>query len=93
VTPTFGPNRRKGKNIPPTVEFKTPDPERLPLPDPRLLHLHATCAEVAHLSGAAKYIEDTLDSMDEGAMGVLAEDGSSYTLEMAFARRADIAVC
>jgi hypothetical protein len=92
VTPTFGPKGRKGKNIPAMVEFKTPDPKRLPLPDPRLLHLHATCAEVAHLSGAAEYIEDILDNMDGGAMGVLAEDGSSYALEMAFARRGDIAV-
>ncbi|KAI6030005.1 hypothetical protein EDC04DRAFT_2572635 [Pisolithus marmoratus] len=34
------------------VTFSTPDPEKYPLPNPTYLALHATCAKVAHLSGA-----------------------------------------
>ncbi|OCH83562.1 hypothetical protein OBBRIDRAFT_697915, partial [Obba rivulosa] len=33
------------------VTFKSSAPD-LPLPDPELLELHATCCKVAHLSGA-----------------------------------------
>jgi hypothetical protein len=50
----------------------------LPLPDPRYLALHAACARVAHLSGAAEYIE-TFDRDMETTL-VLAKDGSSAKL-------------
>jgi hypothetical protein len=40
-----------------------------------LLALHATCCKVAHLSGAAEYIDMTYRDADE--MGVLAPDGTS----------------
>ncbi|KZP22999.1 hypothetical protein FIBSPDRAFT_823867 [Athelia psychrophila] len=50
----------------------------IPAPDPRYLKLHAACAQVAHLSGAAKYIDDILRDMEE--LGVLEKDGSSSDL-------------
>ncbi|KAK7047211.1 hypothetical protein VNI00_006877 [Paramarasmius palmivorus] len=44
------------------------------LPDPKLLALHATCARVAHMSGAAELLQQwDLDLEDKG---VLASDGS-----------------
>jgi hypothetical protein len=57
------------------VTFSTSDPEHLPVPSPDLLALHATCCKVAHLSGAAEYIDKNWDDLDE--TGVLAYDGSS----------------
>ena len=60
------------------VTFSTPDPEKLPLPKPAYLHLHATCAKVAHLSGASEYIEKALIDLEE--ICVLAEDGGSSHL-------------
>ncbi|KAL0959553.1 hypothetical protein HGRIS_011267 [Hohenbuehelia grisea] len=57
------------------VTFSTSDPVHLPLPSAELLALHATCAKVAHLSGAAEY----LDNMERRlkVSQVLASDGSS----------------
>ncbi|KAJ7867771.1 hypothetical protein B0H14DRAFT_333427 [Mycena olivaceomarginata] len=51
-----------------------PNGTTFPLPDPRLLALHAVCARVAHLSGAA----EVLDKFDRDVedVQVLAEDGS-----------------
>lgn len=57
------------------MTFTTPDPVNLPLPSPHLLALHATCAQVANLSGAKKYLDSVFQDMEE--MDVLAEDGSS----------------
>jgi hypothetical protein len=92
VTPRYGVRIRQRKNIPETVTFKTPDADLFPLPDPRLLKTHAACANVAHLSGAAKYMDDMLDNIDQGGISVLSEDGSSFALQMALARRSDINV-
>jgi hypothetical protein len=47
----------------------------LPVPAPELLALHATCCKVAHLSGAAEYIDMIYRDADE--IGVLAPDGTS----------------
>ncbi|EIW65116.1 uncharacterized protein TRAVEDRAFT_110998, partial [Trametes versicolor FP-101664 SS1] len=47
------------------------------LPDPRYLRLHAACARVAHLSGAAECIAKILR---EEAIKVLASDGGSSSL-------------
>jgi hypothetical protein len=41
---------------PMVVEF-TSEVEGVPLPDPLLLVLHATCARVAHMSGAAGFFD------------------------------------
>ncbi|KAH9958216.1 hypothetical protein BC827DRAFT_1261357 [Russula dissimulans] len=57
------------------VTFTTNDAENLPVPLRELLALHATCCKVAHLSGAAEYIEKIYRDADE--MGVLASDGAS----------------
>jgi hypothetical protein len=50
-------------------------PEHLPVPAPELLALHTTCCKVAHLSGAAEYIDRVY--RDAERMGVLASDGTS----------------
>ena len=57
------------------VTFSTNDPEHLPVPAPELLALHATCCKVAHLSGAAEYIDRLYRDADE--IGVLSGDGTS----------------
>ncbi|KAJ4466779.1 hypothetical protein C8R41DRAFT_856243 [Lentinula lateritia] len=63
------------RNMPsPFTTFTTSDP-RLPLPDPALLALHATCAKVAHLSGAGEHIDRV--HRDLRRLDVLAEDGGS----------------
>ncbi|KAJ3891725.1 hypothetical protein GG344DRAFT_29271, partial [Lentinula edodes] len=54
--------------------FTTPDPS-IPLSDPALLAIHATCAKMAHLSGAGKYIDRV--QIDFDRLEVLAEDGGS----------------
>jgi hypothetical protein len=46
------------------------------LPDPRYIKMHAACCRVAHMSGAAEYMDDILDDLDEGQTKVLSEGGS-----------------
>ncbi|KAL1943932.1 hypothetical protein VTO73DRAFT_3750 [Trametes versicolor] len=60
------------------VDFTTPDPVTLPLPDARYLRTHAACARVAHLSGAAECIAKILH--EEEITRVLASDGGSSEL-------------
>ena len=55
--------------------FTTVDPDKLPLPSPELLALHAACAKVAHLSGAGEYVDRILEDMEQ--IDVLAYDGTS----------------
>lgn len=54
--------------------FTTTDPS-LPLPALRYLKVHATCAKVANLSGAAEYIDKVMRDLED--IQVLAADGSS----------------
>ncbi|KAF9062653.1 hypothetical protein BDP27DRAFT_1233257 [Rhodocollybia butyracea] len=61
-------------NISPFTTFTTSEPS-LSLPDPALLALHATCAKVAHLSGAGEYIDRVQRDLQH--LDVLAEDGGS----------------
>ena len=61
--------------VPSTVTFTSPDPDKLPCPSPQLLALHAVCAKVAHLSGAGEHI-DKFDR-DADDMDVLATDDTS----------------
>ncbi|KAK7468358.1 hypothetical protein VKT23_002873 [Stygiomarasmius scandens] len=49
----------------------------LPLPNPNYLHIHATACKVAHMSGAADYIDLIFRDME---VDVLAEDGTSADL-------------
>ncbi|KAK0477722.1 hypothetical protein EDD18DRAFT_1087631 [Armillaria luteobubalina] len=67
------------------VTFTTPNTNALPLPSPAYLVIHAACCRVAHLSGAAEYVEKVLREEEEireriGSMCTLAEDGSSMNL-------------
>ena len=59
------------------VEFNSKH-ENVPPPDPLLLALHATCACVAHMSGAAEFFDQVEREVEETR--VLASDGSSATL-------------
>jgi len=72
--------------IPVTVVFTSRD-KKLPLPDPRYLRIHAACAKVAHLSGAAEYIDGIFRDMDDTR--VLATNGSSAEL-LSYALRGDV---
>ncbi|KAF9643201.1 hypothetical protein BDM02DRAFT_3227296, partial [Thelephora ganbajun] len=47
-------------------------------PDPKLLALHAMCAQVVHMSGAAKFLDELEWKAEE--TNVLAFDGSSVHL-------------
>jgi hypothetical protein len=60
------------------VTFASPDLSVVPYTSPELLALHATCAKVAHLSGAGEYI-DQFD-LDTDDLEVLATDGSSSAI-------------
>ncbi|KAF7976475.1 hypothetical protein HWV62_6743 [Athelia sp. TMB] len=51
-----------------------PTNHNIPAPDPRYLKLHAACAQIAHLSGAAEYISSVERELEE--TGVLATDVS-----------------
>ncbi|KAJ3808095.1 hypothetical protein EV368DRAFT_46300 [Lentinula lateritia] len=63
------------RNLPsPFTTFATSEPQ-LPLPDPALLALHASCAKVAYLSGAGEHIDRV--HRDLRRLDVLAEDGGS----------------
>lgn len=57
------------------VKFSTSDAENLPVPACELLALHATCCKVAHLSGAAEYIDEIYRDADK--LDVLSADGTS----------------
>jgi len=59
------------------VTFSRPDPS-LEYPDPRLLSLHAVCARVAHMSGAAEAFDKVDRDLED--VRVLALDGSSAYL-------------
>ncbi|KAB5588436.1 HNH endonuclease [Ceratobasidium theobromae] len=52
--------------------------EELSLPDRRYLALHAACAKVVHMSGAAEFIDKLLRGAEDTK--VLSEDGSSSQL-------------
>lgn len=64
--------------LPEYVTFTTPDKDKLPLPSPSYLKLHAACCRIAHLSGAAEYVEKFYRDMEDTQ--VLAHDGSAAKL-------------
>ncbi|KAL0958578.1 hypothetical protein HGRIS_000716 [Hohenbuehelia grisea] len=69
------------ERVPRTVTFfnRTPtDIAPLPMPNKRYLAMHAACAKVAHMSGAAEALDDLDRRYDEGT--VLAWDGGSADL-------------
>lgn len=64
---------------PDTYSMAFPEDQRKAiLPDRRLLALHAVCARVAHMSGAAEFIDKL--HFDEEESQVLLADGSSAGL-------------
>ena len=71
----FGYLRRDGNRLLVTFSSHVPDAR---LPDGKLLTLHAVCARVAHLSGAAEAIDEW--EQDAEDIRVLAFDGSSARL-------------
>ena len=61
----------------PVITFTSTDPS-LPLPSPEYLELHAAVCRIAHMSGAAGYLDQ--EDRDLDRIGVLARDGSSANL-------------
>ena len=78
------------RGFPEYVTFTTPDPARLPVPSPKYLAIHAACAEIAHLSGAAKCINKHYRDMEEQT--TLDSDGASAELLAEAIRRVHIPV-
>lgn len=63
----------------PSDTCKLTDAKRIPIiPDRRLLALHAACARVAHMSGAAEFLDQLFWDAEESR--VLLSDGSSVTM-------------
>jgi len=61
----------------PTITFTSTDPS-LPLPNREYLKLHAAVCRVAHMCGAAGYLDQ--EDRDVDRVAVLARDGSSANL-------------
>ncbi|KAJ3811346.1 hypothetical protein F5876DRAFT_39851 [Lentinula aff. lateritia] len=59
------------------ITLTSSDP-KLPLPDPKLLAFHAAACRIAHLSGAAEYMDEILRDFER--LSVLAEDGGSLAI-------------
>ncbi|KJA16259.1 hypothetical protein HYPSUDRAFT_147992, partial [Hypholoma sublateritium FD-334 SS-4] len=66
------------RGYPECVTFTTPDQAKFPVPSPIYLAIHAACAKVAHLSGAAECIDKFYRDMGESM--TLASDGTSATM-------------
>ncbi|KAI6047011.1 hypothetical protein EDC04DRAFT_2557393 [Pisolithus marmoratus] len=66
------------------VTFSTPDPKKLPLPSPMYLAIHAACAKVAHLSGAAQYIADIFRHMEDILVLAGMEGRQSFCTQRSF---------
>ncbi|KAF8551728.1 hypothetical protein OG21DRAFT_1486758 [Imleria badia] len=62
--------------LPESFMLTTTDPS-LPRPSPQYLRLHAACARVANLSGAAEYADSFYGDSGDKGIGVLADDGSA----------------
>ncbi|KIJ49955.1 hypothetical protein M422DRAFT_65849 [Sphaerobolus stellatus SS14] len=74
--------------IPTIIHFQSRRAD-LPLPDPCYLALHAACAKIQHLSGAAEYLSKVFNDIAD--LKVLAKDGGSAdVLYHAIIRRNDI---
>lgn len=50
----------------------------IPAPDPRLLALHAACAQIAHMSGAAEHLEEFYRDTDP--IAVMTEPNAAQEL-------------
>jgi hypothetical protein len=76
---TLVPNFAVLQHLPPNpvITFTSTDPS-LPLPNPEYLKLHAAVCRVAHMCGAADYLDQ--QDRDFDRTPVLARDGSSANL-------------
>ena len=68
------------------VTFTTPDPIRFPVPSPVYFAIHAACAKVAHLSGAAACIDQFYRDMDDST--TLDPNGASANILAIFELKA-----
>lgn len=68
-------------DVPNRVVTFTSTDDALALPDPRYLKLHAAVCRVAHMSGAAEYLNSYDREQEE--RGVMAHDGTSAEYLMA----------
>ncbi|TFY75682.1 hypothetical protein EWM64_g8331 [Hericium alpestre] len=71
---------RIGSGIQPQIKF-TPLPvgsEVIPAPYPKLIGLHAACAKIAHMSGAAEYLEEIFRNTD--TISAMTEPNAAYEL-------------
>ncbi|KXN84498.1 hypothetical protein AN958_12410 [Leucoagaricus sp. SymC.cos] len=66
------------RSYPEFVTFTTPDSKKLPVPSPTYLAIHAACAKVAHLSGAAACIDKFYQDMEDRK--TLDPDGASANM-------------
>ncbi|KAA1470023.1 hypothetical protein DENSPDRAFT_667668 [Dentipellis sp. KUC8613] len=65
--------------LPPQICFVAQN--KLPLPCPKYLAIHAACCRIAHMSGATEYVGRVY--REEEKLGVLATEGNSaYVLDM-----------
>jgi len=69
------------------ITLTTTDPQ-IALPSPDYLRIHAACANVAHLSGAAEYFEAIWTDYEERR--VLASDGGSADMLSLMLARAQV---
>jgi hypothetical protein len=67
----------KSKTVPPAI---------IPPPDPRLLAVHAACAQIAHMSGAAEYMDEIFRDDDNSEISVMTQPGAAYELTRALRR-------
>jgi hypothetical protein len=56
------------------VTFTSPDPQKLPLPEPRYLAFHAAIAKVVHTAGLAGHLDSILREREEAK--VLSSDST-----------------
>ncbi|RDB31126.1 hypothetical protein Hypma_000067 [Hypsizygus marmoreus] len=52
------------RNLPEYVTLSSSHPAELPLPSPAYLNFHAACARATHLSGARKFLTDTVGRIE-----------------------------
>ena len=59
-------------NVPEYIELRSTKPE-LPLPSEKYLRIHAACCRLAHMSGAAEYL-NLMDEDNDAPEGLPEED-------------------
>lgn len=61
------------------VTFTSPNPEMLPLPNPRYLAFHAAVAKVVHMAGMAEHLDDILRKYEN--IRVLSDESDAEYLD------------